>query len=99
MGKDVYYSVQDISKTWEVAERTVRYYCEEGRVPGAILQGKTWLIPPDAEKPARQKRHVKFSKNDTILSVLNYQRNANQDHNEVPFHTSQNGCDPKVCKQ
>ena len=28
-----------------------------------------------------------------------YQRNANQNHNEVPFHTSQNSCDPKVCKQ
>ena len=76
MGRKVYYSVQDISKAWEVAERTVRYYCEEGRVPGAILQGKTWLIPPDAEKPARQKRHVKFSKNDTILSVLKREKDA-----------------------
>ena len=28
-----------------------------------------------------------------------YQRNANQNHNEVPFHASQNGCDPKVYKQ
>ena len=27
-----------------------------------------------------------------------YQRNANQHHYEVPFHTSQNGCDPKVYK-
>ena len=25
-------------------------------------------------------------------------RNANQNHYEVPFHTSQNGCDPKVYK-
>ena len=25
--------------------------------------------------------------------------NANQNHYEVPFHTSQNGCDPKVYKQ
>ena len=24
---------------------------------------------------------------------------ANQNHNEVPLHTSQNGCDPKICKQ
>ena len=55
MGKKVYYSVSDISKKWHVAERTVRYYCEEGRVPGSIIQGKTWLIPSDAEKPARQK--------------------------------------------
>ena len=26
-------------------------------------------------------------------------RNANQNHNEVPFHASQNGCYPKVYKQ
>ena len=33
-----------------------------------------------------------------MLNMTNYQRNANQDHNEVPFHTSQNGCNPKVHK-
>ena len=26
-------------------------------------------------------------------------RDANQNHNEVPLHASQNGCDPKVYKQ
>ena len=25
-----------------------------------------------------------------------WKRNANQNHNEVPLHTSQNGCDPKI---
>ena len=34
-----------------------------------------------------------------MLNITHYQRNANQDHNEIPFYTSQNGCDPKVCKQ
>ena len=34
-----------------------------------------------------------------MLNITPCQRNANQDHNEVPFHTSQNGCDPKVYKQ
>ena len=31
-----------------------------------------------------------------MLKITNYQRNANQSHNEVPFHTSQNGCYPKA---
>ena len=26
-----------------------------------------------------------------MLNITHYQRNANQNHNEVPFHTSQNG--------
>ena len=27
---------------------------------------------------------------------ITHQRNANQNHNEVPLHASQNGCYPKV---
>ena len=32
-----------------------------------------------------------------MLKITHYQRNANQNHNEVPFHTSQNGSNPKEC--
>ena len=28
-----------------------------------------------------------------MLNITHYERNANQNHYEVPFHTSQNGCD------
>ena len=34
-----------------------------------------------------------------MLNVTHYQRNANQNHNEVPTHASQNGCCQKVYKQ
>ena len=34
-----------------------------------------------------------------MLNITLYQRNANQNHNEVPFHASQNGYDPEVYKQ
>ena len=34
-----------------------------------------------------------------MLNITHYQRNANQNHYKVPFHASQNGCDPKVYKQ
>ena len=34
-----------------------------------------------------------------ILNITRYQRNANQNHNEVPCHTIQRGSDPKVYKQ
>ena len=39
------------------------------------------------------KRHKK------MLNITHYQRNTNQNHYEVPFHASQNGCYPKVYKQ
>ena len=34
-----------------------------------------------------------------MFNITHYQRNANQNHNEVPFHASLNGWDPKVYKQ
>ena len=34
-----------------------------------------------------------------MLNITHYQRNANQNHNEVPLHTSQDGFYPKVYKQ
>ena len=34
-----------------------------------------------------------------MLNITYYQRNENQNHNEVPFHTSQNGYYSKVYKR
>ena len=46
-----------------------------------------------------QRRHTDGKQtHEKMLDITHYQRNANQNHNEVPFHTSQNGCDPKVYK-
>ena len=39
------------------------------------------------------------NKHEKMLNITLYQRNANQNHNEVPFHANQNGCYPKVYKQ
>lgn len=49
-------SVQEIAKTWGISERSVRNYCTQGRIYGAVLQGKTWKIPADAIKPDRAKK-------------------------------------------
>lgn len=49
-------SVQEMAKKWGVSARSVRNYCAEGRVHGAVLVGKTWKIPADTEKPRRLKK-------------------------------------------
>lgn len=48
-----YISVIEAAKKWNISERSVRNYCSLGRVNGAILDGKTWLIPEDSNKPER----------------------------------------------
>ena len=42
---------------------------------------------------------LKLYLSEKMLNITHYQRNANQNHYEVPFHTSQNGCNPYVYKQ
>lgn len=63
-----YLSVAETAKKWNISERSVRNYCAQERIPGAVLIGKTWHIPENVEKPARsngKKTPVK-----TLLSIL-----------------------------
>lgn len=53
-----YLTAFEISKKWNISSRMVAYYCEMGRVVGAIKKGKTWFIPAYAEKPV-DKRYTK----------------------------------------
>lgn len=62
-----YLSVKEIAEKWGISERSVRNYCNQGRVEGAFLTGNSWLIPDNAEKPDRKKR---FGKRRDILSIL-----------------------------
>jgi Fic family protein len=63
-----YLTSNEIAKLWNISERSVRDYCSKGRVLGAYLEGKTWMIPENATKPIRQIRHS--NKKSGLLDVL-----------------------------
>lgn len=44
-------TTMEISKKWNISRRRVSTLCRDGRIDGAVLKGKTWLIPEDAKKP------------------------------------------------
>ena len=69
-----YLSVAEIAKKWSLTDRSVRKYCQDGKIPGAFLTGKTWNIPEDSEKPERAKR--KSSKSPTLLDILKEQKDS-----------------------
>lgn len=74
MAKIEYISVEEVSKLWELSIRSVRNYCAQGRVSGALLEGKTWKIPSNAEKPGRKTRHIETENN--LLAFLKREKES-----------------------
>ena len=74
MSKVNYISVEEASQNWQISERSVRNYCAQGRVEGALLEGKNWKIPSTAEKPDRKPRHS--SAEETLLAFLKREKDA-----------------------
>ena len=46
----------EYSKIWNISQRRVAIYCKEGIIDGAVLKGKTWLIPENTKKPGDPRR-------------------------------------------
>ena len=69
-----YISVSQAAEKWGVSERSIRNYCQQGRIIGAVLNGHSWLIPENSEKPDRKKRQGKVP--DDLLSRLRIEKEA-----------------------
>ena len=69
-----YTGVSNMAEKWNVSERSVRNYCAAGKIPGAIIEGKTWKIPENAIKPARKQRVGKIAKD--ILTRLKLEKES-----------------------
>lgn len=69
-----YISVSQAAEKWGLSERSIRNYCRQGRIVGAVLNGHSWLIPESAVKPDRKKRQGKVP--DDFLSRLRIEKEA-----------------------
>lgn len=47
-----YITTKDAAVKWNISDRRVLQYCNDGRIKGAEKMGNTWLIPKNAQKPA-----------------------------------------------
>ena len=54
-------SAKEAAEKWGVSQRRVAVLCAENRIADAVMIGKMWIIPTNAEKPedARSKRYTK----------------------------------------
>ncbi len=46
-----YMTSAEFAEKWSISQRRVAVYCKEGRIKGAVLKGRMWMIPSDAKKP------------------------------------------------
>lgn len=69
-----YFSVSEAAKRWNISERSVRNYCAHGRIPNALLKGKTWYLPENAQKPERVNKHSALPR--TLLEVLQTEKES-----------------------
>ena len=54
-----YMNVQETARKWKISERRVRQLCSEKKIPGVILEGRSYKIPNNAKKPADARLSVK----------------------------------------
>lgn len=52
----MYLTVKQVAAKWGISERRVRLMCAEGRIAGAVRQGRAWMIPAEAVKPLDARR-------------------------------------------
>lgn len=70
-----YLSAIEMAQRWNLSERSIRNYCANGRISGAVLEGKTWKIPENAKKPDRKKRTAKIPTD--LLERLRLEKETN----------------------
>ena len=80
-----YLSVIETAEKWNISDRSVRNYCANGRVAGAVMEGKTWYIPGDAKKPERSNKKKELPR--TLLEALREEKT--QRYSSGIYHKTQ----------
>ena len=62
----MYLTVKEVAQKWSVSERRVRLLCSEGKISGAVQNGRAWQIPYDAVKPS----DGRFTSKTSILETI-----------------------------
>lgn len=55
-----YLTTAQFAEKWKISQRRVAIYCKEGRIEGALMVGKMWMIPKETEKPQDPRKVRKF---------------------------------------
>lgn len=62
----MYMSVKQTAELWGISERRVRDLCQQGKIAGAVREGRLWKIPADAKKPS----DGRYKKAESLLPLI-----------------------------
>lgn len=62
----MYISIKQASELWGISDARIRVLCREGRIPGALQDGKLWKIPADAKKPS----DGRYKRSESLLPII-----------------------------
>ena len=62
----MFMTVKEASAKWGISDRRIRVLCAEGKISGAIKEGKTWKFPVDTVKPIDRR----YRSNESLLTLI-----------------------------
>lgn len=75
-----YLSAKEIAEIWNISPQMVRRLCIEGRVTGAALTDRGWIIPDFAEKPEKQEGPIERPVPEFAKRVQSQKKNKKNYH-------------------
>ena len=49
----LYISADEAARKWNISVRRVQQMCKSGEIPGAVKEGRSWVLPEDVQQPVR----------------------------------------------
>ena len=62
----MFMTVKEASTKWGISDRRIRVLCAEGKIPGAVKEGKSWKFPVDTVKPIDRR----YKSNESLLTLI-----------------------------
>ena len=62
----MFMTVKEASAKWGISDRRIRVLCAEGKISGAIKEGKSWKIPLGTVKPI----DGRYKSNESLLTLI-----------------------------
>ena len=76
----VYYNVKETAAQWKISPQMVRRFCLDGRITGAVLTDKGWIIPDIAEKPDKLASETETELPELTRKLQSQKRNRKNYH-------------------